>query len=139
MTPVNIKRVVLAGLLAGVVYNVGGITIATILDLEAAFTRFGWGPTAAAAFIHLGIRFGLGIVSVYLYAAIRPRFGPGPTTALRAAGLIWLTAYVPGTLVLMELGLFTGSATAIELAWGLVEAGLATTLGAWAYREAPPL
>jgi len=51
---------------------------------------------------------------------------------------MWLTAYVPGTLVLMELGLFTGSATAIELGWGLVEAALATTLGAWVYREAAP-
>jgi hypothetical protein len=33
-----------------------------------------------------------GIVLVYLYAAIRPRFGAGPSTAVQAGILMWLIA-----------------------------------------------
>jgi hypothetical protein len=36
----------------------------------------------------------LGIVLVWLYAAIRPRFGPGPRTAIYAAIAVWIVTGV---------------------------------------------
>ena len=137
MNDINLRRVAAGGLLAGLLYNGGGITLAILLNLETAFVQLGAEPSIAAGLLHLGIRFGLGIVSVFLYAAIRPRFGAGPNTAILAGILMWLTAYVPGTLVMQQLGVFTGTQAAIAIAWGLMEACIATIAGALVYREGP--
>src|ERR1022692_4260888 len=37
--------------------------------------------------------FAAGIIAVWLYAAMRPRFGPGPRTAIRAGAAVWLLAH----------------------------------------------
>ena len=132
---INLRRVVAGGLVAGFLYNGGGITLAILLNLEDTFARLGAEPSLGAGLMHLGIRFGLGIVSVFLYAGIRPRFGAGPNTAILAGALMWVTAYVPATLILQELGVFTGAQAAIAVAWGLMEACVATIAGALVYRE----
>jgi hypothetical protein len=134
---INLRRVLSGGLIAGFFYNGGGITVAILLNLEDTFARFGAEPSLAGGLLHMGVRFGLGIVSVFLYAGIRPRFGPGPNTAILAGILMWFAAYVPGTLVLQQLGVFTGIQTAIAIAWGLMEACIATIAGALVYREEP--
>jgi hydroxyacylglutathione hydrolase len=36
----------------------------------------------------------LGLLLAWLYAAIRPRFGPGPATALRAGGFLWVATWL---------------------------------------------
>ena len=38
--------------------------------------------------------FVIGIVLAWLYAAIRPRLGPGPRTAVAAGVLVWFLAYL---------------------------------------------
>jgi hypothetical protein len=133
----SLRRVVAGGLLAGVLYNGGGITLAILLNLESTFARLGVEPSLASGSLHLGIRFGLGIVSVFLYAGIRPRFGAGPNTAVLAGVLMWLTAYVPWILVMHELGVFSGSQATIAIAWGLLDACIATLAGALVYWEEP--
>jgi hypothetical protein len=35
----------------------------------------------------------LGLVVVWLYAAMRPRFGPGPRTAMVAAAAVWFVTH----------------------------------------------
>lgn len=135
MTGIRWRRVLAGGALAGLLYNVGGLTVAALLDLETAFARFGWEPGPGAAALHVGLRLGYGLISVWLYAAIRPRFGPGPRTALVAGLAVWLTAYLPATLVMTEIGLFTPSQAGLGLLWALAEAGVATLAGAAVYRE----
>ena len=135
MAAINVKRVVLGGLLAGFLYNVGGITIAMLIDLESAFAQFEWEPSVGVAFLHLGLRFGLGFASVFLYAALRSHLGAGPRTAFVVAIVVWLIGYVPITVLMAELSILTVRQAALSLGWGLIEASVATISGAWAYRE----
>jgi hypothetical protein len=70
-----------------------------------------------------------------LYAAIRPRFGPGPRTAMIAGLALFMIGYFPLGLLLLELGLYTVRTTIIALLWSLGEALLMTVAGASIYRE----
>jgi hypothetical protein len=36
----------------------------------------------------------LGLLLAWLYAAIRPRYGPGPMTALRAGTFLWVATWL---------------------------------------------
>jgi hypothetical protein len=78
--------------------------------------------------------FGLGIAAVWLYAAIRPRYGPGPATAVRAGVAVWFFTSLLAIIAMRAMGLFRISAVA--LLWTLVECVVATLAGAWLYREA---
>jgi hypothetical protein len=70
------------------------------------------------------------------YAAIRPRFGAGPRTALIASVFVWLLVSAWANLTSLALGLFPARLIAITMAWQALEIPLATLAGAWAYREA---
>ncbi len=47
-------------------------------------------PGGAVMAAHLLWGFVVAIAAIWLYAAIRPRYGPGPATALRAGFVVWL-------------------------------------------------
>jgi len=84
-------------------------------------------------FLLLG--FGLGVVLVWLYAAIRPRLGPGVHTAICAGLTIWGLAYLYPNLTAFIIHLFPRRMLVIQTAWGLVELIVASVAGAWLYRE----
>jgi hypothetical protein len=73
-----------------------------------------------------------GTLLVWLYAAMRPRLGAGPKTALCAGFVIWATAYALGSATPVFLHLIPVDLTAIALAAGLVETLVA---GAYFYKE----
>jgi hypothetical protein len=85
-------------------------------------------------FIVLG--FALGIVTVWLYAAIRPRLGPGVGTAVCAALTIWFLAYVYSNAAMAIMQLFPRRLILITTVWGLFEIVIAAVAGAWLYSEA---
>src|SRR5216110_3124332 len=98
MGKINLGRVLLGGLVAGVVLNAGewllnGVVLKSTMD--AFFKKCGI-PQPGNNFlvIAIAITFVLGIVIVLGYAAIRPRFGPGPKTAIIAALFAWFGCYV---------------------------------------------
>jgi hypothetical protein len=141
MGSINWGRVILGGLVAGLVVNVSEIILNVLIlpgAFEAAMQERGIAyedtPQQIGVWILWGFLFGIG--AVWLYAAIRPRFGPGPGTALKAGFAAWFLASFLSTLAWLNLGLLPGSLVAIGLVWGLVEMLLATLAGAWAYREA---
>jgi len=134
MTGINLARVVLGGLLAGLVINIGESMFNAWLfaaDMEAAMVRLNLPPvggSAIATFLALG--FALGIVTVWVYAAIRPRFGPGVGTALCAGAVVWFLAYVYPSIGFAVMGMFPTRLVAIGLVWGLGEVLLASVAGA---------
>src|SRR5262245_36381973 len=90
MGKINVGRVVLGGLLAGLVFNVfeGLVTPLLLGDLMTqSLAALGKSMPESAAMMayYVGLGFLWGIFGVWIYAAIRPRFGPGPKTALIAA------------------------------------------------------
>lgn len=140
----NIKRILLGGLLAGVVINIGeGILNAVILadEYQAMMEAHG---LVEASWAMVGYPLGaflIGFVLAWLYAAVRPRFGPGWQTAARLGLAVFLITYlVPGSWF-AAMGLTMGGATmALSVVWGLAEMVLASVAAAWVYQEeAPPV
>ena len=137
---INTGRVVLGGLLAGLIINIGEFVLndfilgAQIKTWLAAhnFAEPGGGFIACA----VGLTFVMGIVIVLTYALIRPRLGPGVKTAVIAALLMWFAAclYV-GTINGMLFGAST-NVIALGIGWSLIEYLLAAIAGAWLYKEA---
>jgi hypothetical protein len=82
--------------------------------------------------------FGYGIGAVAMYAAIRPRFSPGPITALYAGLGVWVLGYFLPTLMWAPMELFPKRLVASALLIGLAEILIATFAGAWLYQEAGP-
>jgi hypothetical protein len=142
MTSINWRRVWLGGLAAGLVMNVseaalhGGMLGAEATTLFKAFgvpdTPVGWQLPALIA-----VTFVVGVTAVWLYAAIRPRYGPGPRTALYAGVAVWLLAHLWSGVYLGAgfTGLITPRLAWLPVPWGLIEAPLGTLVGAWLYRE----
>jgi hypothetical protein len=77
--------------------------------------------------------FVLGII-VYLYAAIRPRFGAGVKTAVIAGVIVWLVAMMAGVADAV-LGILPANLLVLTGIWALVEMVVASIAGAWLYRE----
>ena len=141
MGGINLGRVVLGGLLAGLLIDVSEYLLNEVVlgqQMEAAMQRLNLPPVRGSAigvFVVLG--FALGIASVWFYAAIRPRFGAGVRTALCAGSAVWFFAYLYPSVGLWVLGFFPAGVLTFAVVWGLVELLVATTAGAWLYQEAP--
>src|SRR3990170_6900398 len=135
MGKINWGRVILGGLLAGVVVNLfeGVAGWAFEQEYQAAITALGktmeMTPTLMIYFLAFGFIYG--IFAVWFYAAIRPRFGPGPKTAACAALAVWFIGYLAPTLGYIMLDLFPAPLMTKALVVGLVEIILGTVLGAW--------
>jgi hypothetical protein len=139
MGKINLGRVIGAGLLAGLVINIGefllnGVILAKELEeVMRSMDRPPIGGSAIALFVALG--FFLGILIVWLYAAIRPRYGPGPKTAICAGLFVWVLAYFYVSAGQAPLGIFPTRLLIIGTVWGLFEIPLAAFVGAWLYKE----
>ena len=139
MGTINWTRVILGGLVAGVVINVfesvlNGVVLAK--DWEAAMAAIGKPPMAGnqiAVFVLWG--FVVGIFAVWFYAAIRPRYGAGPKTALCAGLAVWFLGYLLASVAPIVLDLFPARVMVVGLAVGLVEILAATLLRARLYQE----
>jgi len=139
MTKINYGRVILGGLLAGLVLNIGEYLLNEVVfkqQMEEMFRKINVPPPGGSFIaIAVGITFLLGILIVCLYAMIRPRYGAGPKTAICAALVIWFCVYVYcGVLNAALFGIST-SFLIIGMVWGLVEYALAAIAGAWLYKE----
>ena len=143
MAHTNRARVVLGGLLAGLVINVvefltHGVVLATAWSQAMqALGKPAGGPSTAAIVIFNIMGFVLGIASVWLYAAIRSRYGAGPATALRAGIAVWVIGALLPNLGTYALGAFPTRLLAIATVASLVDILLGTIAGAWVYTERP--
>ncbi|MBI4519687.1 MAG: hypothetical protein HY701_02525 [Gemmatimonadetes bacterium] len=74
-------------------------------------------------------------MAVWLYAAIRPRFGAGTATAILAGVVLWaLECFFPN-IVMAAFSVLSGRLFWLATIIPLVELPLATLAGAWVYRE----
>jgi hypothetical protein len=139
MGKINMGRVIAGGLLAGFVINLGEFVLNGFIlekDWEAAMRSLGKEPIgmqAVAVFLALG--FLLGITAVWIYAAVRPRLGAGPKTAICIGLIVWVLTSLFTTLGQLPTGIFPNRLLIIPLVWGLVELPLGTVAGSWLYRE----
>jgi hypothetical protein len=139
MSNINYGRVILGGLVAGLVLNIGEFILNEVVfkkQMEEMFARLRV-PPPGGSFIAcaVGLTFLLGIVIVWTYALIRPRLGPGPKAAIVAAVIAWFGIYFYAGIFNALLFGIPASLLIIGMVWGLVEYALAAIAGAWLYRE----
>lgn len=108
-------------------------------DNAAFLTRLGIDPAAMESFAGIApwivIDFLFGLLVVWTYAAIRPRLGPGVSTAI-IAGLI---PYLGATLVLAgftSMGVFPVAMFLKGSIASLINTSIGAVAGAWVYTEA---
>lgn len=141
---VNWSRVVVGGFVwAGVYSVIGGIAMVLyfarelVAELELLGRPLHLTPDSILSLGVFGVVFTVawGIVTVWLYAAIRPRYGPGPKTAFVAAVGVWLLSLVAPLSHLAAFGIASPRFVAIDLPTEFVAIVAATLAGARAYRE----
>ncbi len=141
MTGINMARVLVGGVVAGLVINIGEFILNMFVlqaEMDAAIARMNLPPIAGQQIgVFVALVFALGIGTVWLYAAIRPRFGAGIGTALCAGATVWFFAYLYPSIGMVVMGMFPVGSTVIALVWGLVEVLAGAALGAWLYQEPP--
>ena len=140
MKKINLGRVLLGGLIAGVVLNIGEFLLNEVVlgdDMKADFARLGL-PQPGGDFIAKAVvaTFVLGVVITFLYAAIRTQFGPGVKTAIYAGLFAWFCVYVYVGVIQTGLGFVSVKAALIGAVWGLAEYAIGAVAGAWLYKEA---
>ncbi len=99
---INTSKVLIGGLAAGVVDNIigfvgFGMLLGPRFEAEAAAVApalQGRAMTGGAIAINVIASFAAGILLVWLYAAMRPRFGPGMKTATMAALAVWVCGFL---------------------------------------------
>ena len=138
MGKINWNRVILGGLVAGAIINIfefalHGAVLAK--DMDTAVRALGREVGSGELLMFLAWGFLVGIFAVWLYAAIRPRYGAGAKTALCAGAAVWSLGYLLAAVTPLALHLFPRHILAIGLAVGLVEVLVGTLVGAWLYRE----
>jgi len=140
MAGINLRRVVLGGLAVGLLLNVSEsfFNMVLIAKDQAESLKALHVPEISGAAIgfYVGWGFLQGLITVWLYAAFRPRLGPGPRTAMVAGLTVWILAYAFPALGNAMTGVMPWALTLKSLGWSLVEAPAAALLGAWLYREA---
>ena len=143
MEKINWSRVVAGGLLAGVVLNALDFVVHGVFfkdDWAAAMQalnrsmEFSWKQNTA--FLVFGLL--LGILALWLYAQIRPRYGAGPKTAVIAGIAVWIPSGLLGWGSPAVLHIFPQGLMAWAIVISLVEMVVCTIAGAWLYKEAAP-
>ncbi len=139
MTSIRWTRVLAGGLLAGLIINLSGLALAHFVlgpgYIESFKAKFPTNSESTMALQHLSLRFWFGILAVFLYAAIRPRFGPGPRTALIAGTTLFLSVGIVMLLSIKNLGLLSGNMLLLAGVWSWCELCLGALIGGRIYRE----
>jgi hypothetical protein len=138
MGRINVKGVIIGGLIAGLVLNVLDYLVWGVWlgpDINAALQSAGKKPADSLIPLFILLDFIYGIVLVYLYAAIRPRFGAGPGTALKAGLIVWIIAGLLHAIGEAPMGLLPQRVYVLGTVAGLIVILLGALAGARFYRE----
>ena len=132
----------LGGLVASLVlFAVGGIVNGAILsqDFQA------WSASMGNLIEHMSLSHAMilwivmdliqGIAVIWIYAAIRPRFGAGPKTAILAGFMLWIVSKAAVALDLIALGVLPHKIIHGQLIGSFIGILLAVLIGAWLYKE----
>jgi hypothetical protein len=140
MGKINVGRLILGGIVAGIAIDILDYFVDTVwlgqrwADGMALLGHPGFSQVQIILFNVIGLL--TGIVAIWLYAAIRPRFGAGAKTAIIAGLAVWLLSVLfPNAAFMHVAHLFPNHLTLYTTLGGLVETVFGTLAGASVYRE----
>jgi hypothetical protein len=137
---INYGRVIAGAIVAAIFYFIAdGLIHGMLLGQEhmAAIREAGKAvvrdPTAYLYFAAFDL--GKGLVVLLIYAAARPRFGPGPSTAIWAGLVAWFAIEVLPQIAMMPFPFYEKSFYWRAIALEIVPMVVGAILGAWIYKE----
>jgi hypothetical protein len=139
MSRINFGRVLLGGLVAGVVLNffeflLNGVVLRN--QMEADFKRMNLTPPGTGFVVYAVVgTMVFGVIAVLLYAIIRTRLGPGPRTAVLTAIILWFCIYAYAGVINMMLINVPANVILFILGWGVIEYSAGLLAGAALYKE----
>jgi hypothetical protein len=141
MGKINVGRLILGGIVAGIAldlidYWVDGVMLAKMWNGQlATWGRAPFSGIQVAFFMGLGLI--IGLLTIWIYVGIRPRFGPGIKTAIYAGVVAWiLSTLLPNFGLMWATHFFSGHLTAYTSLGGFFEVVIGAICGAAVYREA---
>lgn len=139
MGKINMQKVIVGGLIAGVVLNVVDTVVYGVVlkDQMAAAMAAVNRPATTNAQIpwYVFLDFVFGVFIVWVYAAIRPRFGAGPGTAVKAGLIAWFAAGLMTTLFMWPAAIMPHNLMIITTVISMIAAPIAAVVGAKFYTE----
>lgn len=140
MGKINFGRVLLGGIIAGLVIDVLSWVVDGVMlgsQWTAGNAKLGIGPFSGGQtlwFCVLGLIAGL--IIIWFYAACRPRLGSHHRTALNVSLMAWILGYVlPNAAFMYVSGLYPHNLMVFSTLGNLVEVVLGTYIGASVYKE----
>jgi hypothetical protein len=137
----NMSKVLIGGIIAGIVQNViDFITQKYLLgpkfmaELDAFKPGLGSGMSGENPVPWILLDLLMGIFLVWLYAAIRPRFGAGPRTAAYAAIFVWAVSGI-AYYGWLSMGMMSGGLWGEFSIVALITLIISTMVGAKFYTE----
>jgi len=143
MGKINWIRVLIGGLVAGIVINVLDFAAWAVFvrpSLSATLEALGHPlkETSGTTVLWVVMCFVAGFLFVWLYAAVRPRCGAGPGTAAVVGVVAGILLIIPNIGWGSILTLIPAKVWVIDAADTLVISVVGTLLGAWVYKEEGP-
>jgi hypothetical protein len=139
MGKINLKGVIIGGLVAGVVLNVVDYVLFGVVlrnDMAAAMQALNQPPMSDSVIPwYVFLDFLFGIFLVWVYAAVRPRYGAGPATAIKAGLIGWVATGLFHALFEWPVGMMPHNTLLLITLVALVQKPLATVAGAKFYTE----
>jgi hypothetical protein len=140
MGGINVGRWLAGGVAAAVViFALEGVSSIFYLDqMMASLAALGLEMEMSGSAMAVNVLVSLisGLVLIFFYAAVRPRFGPGPKTAILVAVVLWFGGYFLSLVGYQVVGIYP---TGLLVTWGIVgivEMIIAALVGGWIYKEA---
>jgi hypothetical protein len=145
VTKINWGRFFIGGIIAAVIcFITDGFLHEQLLgaDWKALYDNLGATPpqhSATGVAYFAVFELGRGFIAIFLYATMRPFFGPGPKTAALAGIAAWVAFSITGPAQFIPLGFFSNALWVKVGAFQLITSILATVAGAALYKEAVTL
>jgi len=136
----NAKRILVGGLVAGVVLNILEI-ISSSLFLGDRYMQlqdkgvFLIEPRYPFMAFWIIMMFLVGIALAWLYAVARPRLGASPKTAVLVGLIVGLVTFVPANFVQASWSAMGRFVPMIWMVWGIVEFVVGTLVAGALYKE----
>jgi len=139
---INTQKVFVGGLVAGVVLNIidylgNGVILADRMNADTEAFKPGLSEmmmSGNAIAMYVVSDLVIGLLLVWTYAAMRPRFGPGPRTAVHAALLVWIVGAIVA-LGYLQMGMMAMDTWLLYAFFLLVGLILAAIVGGKLYTE----
>jgi hypothetical protein len=139
---INTQKVFVGGIVAGVILNIvdylgNGVVLAERMKADTEAFKPGLSDMmmeGSSIAMYVICDLVVGLLLVWAYAAMRPRFGPGPRTAVYAALLLWITSVIVA-LGYLQMGVFARDTWLMYAGFWLVGLIIAAIVGGKLYTE----